>query len=103
MKWFDMEETPYRASQICRVLGNPKAYQILLHLKANGPSTPTEIAKAVNRHHSTVCIALKTLREVQLVRYTRAGVNALYRLKLDEVCEVLDRLEELVRRIRAQR
>ena len=33
-QWFDMGETEYRASQICRLLGNPKVYQILKDLES---------------------------------------------------------------------
>ena len=102
MKWDDMEETPYRASQLCRVLGNPKAYQILLVLRQEGPSIPSLLARRVNRHVATVCKTLKTLREVHLVRYQRAGTNALYKVKFSGVGKVMDELEWLVGRIRRQ-
>ncbi len=64
MKWYDMDELSYRASQLCRVLGNPKAYQILKHLNLHGTATPSELARAVNRSQPTVSVTLRSLREV---------------------------------------
>jgi DNA-binding transcriptional ArsR family regulator len=102
MKWDDMEETLYRASQLCRVLGNPKAYQILVELRRHGPCTPSELAARIHRRMATVCKTLKTLREVHLVRYQRSGVNAVYKVKFDAVGVVMDRIEWLVTIIRKQ-
>jgi ArsR family transcriptional regulator len=102
VEWFDMPEVPYRASQICRILGNPKAYQLLLVLRRMGSATPSELAPKVNRSRATVCHHLKTLREVHLVRYQRDGQNTLYRLKNRYVGAVMDRLENLVKETRTQ-
>ncbi|MHC5039473.1 MAG: ArsR/SmtB family transcription factor [Planctomycetota bacterium] len=102
VEWFDMPEVPYRASQVCRILGNPKAYQILKELRKLGTATPSELAPRINRSQSTVCLHLKTLREVHLVRYQRAGKNTLYRLKNRHVGALIDRLESLVQETRMQ-
>ena len=100
--WFDMPETPYRASQICRVLGNPKAYQILLELRRRKTATTTQLAAALKRTSPTVSAHLRSLREVHLVRYQREGAKAVYRLKSADVERVMDTLEGLVQIIRGQ-
>ena len=102
VEWFDMPEVPYRASQICRILGNPKTYQLLMELRRLGSATPSELAPRVNRSQATVCMHLKTLRELHLVRYQRDGKNTLYRLKNRHVGTVMDRLENLVKETRIQ-
>jgi DNA-binding transcriptional ArsR family regulator len=99
---FDMPGTPYRAPQICRVLGNPKAYQILLELRRRKTATTTQLATALNRTLPTVSAHLRSLREVHRVRYQRNGAKALYRLKSVDVEHVWDRLESLVEKIRQQ-
>ena len=96
MNWNDMDEIPYRASQVCRVLGNPKTYQILKILIGEGPFTPTDLAKKLDRSIATICRHLKSLREVQLVRYQRSGNKALYKAKYDKTGSVLERIEKLV-------
>jgi DNA-binding transcriptional ArsR family regulator len=96
MRWFDMAETPYRASQLCRVLGNPKAYQILQVLRTEEIATPSQLASRLHRSVSTVSSHLRSLREVHLVRYTRAGREAVYRLKCRNVARTMARLERLV-------
>lgn len=35
-----MDEARYRESRLCRVLGNPVAYNLVLHLSHNGLQTP---------------------------------------------------------------
>ena len=102
VNWFDMPETQYRASQVCRVLGNPKAFQIIKELRRMDSATPSELAPKVNRSLSTVCSHLKTLREVQLVRYQKDGKNTIYRIKNRQVEKVMDRLEALVEDSRTQ-
>ena len=96
MRWFDIPENDYRASQVCRVLGNPKAYQILVELRERGTATPTELAELLHRRLPTVCCHLRALREVHLVRYTRSGANAVYRIKGPEVLRAMAAMEKLV-------
>jgi DNA-binding transcriptional ArsR family regulator len=57
-----MEEKRYRESRLCRLLGNPIVYQIVLHLEAGGPLTPSKLAKLIGRQISTVSIHLGKLR-----------------------------------------
>jgi hypothetical protein len=40
-----MEEKRYRESRLCRLLGNPIIYQLILLLDAGGPQTPSKLAK----------------------------------------------------------
>jgi|SRR3989304_6115974 len=69
-----MEERWYRASRLCRLLGNPVAFQVLLHLEREGPLAPGEIARRVRRKIPTVSNTLAELRAAEHVRYdTRRG------------------------------
>lgn len=76
-----MEERRYRESRLCRLLGNPIVYQLVLHLDAKGPSTPSKLAKLTKRKISTVSIHLSRLRVADLVRYDTAGKETRYWLK----------------------
>ncbi len=100
LNWFDMDETLYRASQICRVLGNPKAIQILEEIRRLGQSTPGDLASRVNRSLHAVSVALKHLREIQLVRYQRDGKHAVYRLKDRQVAGMLEKVKRLADHLR---
>jgi hypothetical protein len=53
-----MEEKRYRESRLCRLLGNPIVYQLVLLLDAGGPLTPGKLAKLIGRRISTVSIHL---------------------------------------------
>jgi hypothetical protein len=37
-----MDESKYRASRVCRLLGNPVVYQLVLFLENDGPLTPSK-------------------------------------------------------------
>ncbi len=102
IEWYDMDESLYRASRICRAMGNPKSFHILALLKDLGQATPTELAPRINRSLPATSIALRPLRELDLVRYQRDGKNAIYRLKHKDVAGAMDTLEALVLRIRRQ-
>ncbi len=76
-----MEEAWYRASRLCRVLGNPVAFQVILLLDEEGPLPPGEIARRVRRAGSTVSQTLAKLRGAHLVRYDARGRRPRYWLK----------------------
>jgi DNA-binding transcriptional ArsR family regulator len=76
-----MEEAWYRASRVCRILGNPIAFQILLALEREGPLTPGVLAQRVGRTVATVSLTLAKLRAIELVRYEAVGGRPRYRLK----------------------
>lgn len=92
-------ETHYRSSRICRILGNPTAYEILKVLSRNR-LTPTELALELGLSLSTICDALRSLRQLDLVRYEAAREGKYYFVKDEAIFSVLDRLEYLIRRIR---
>jgi DNA-binding transcriptional ArsR family regulator len=94
-----MRERDYRESRLCRVLGNPTAYQILLLLMDGSRRKPTEIARIVERGLPTVCITLRLLRNVDLLRYEHAGRDTSYWLKyLGEARALVATLRHLVTR-----
>ena len=48
-RWAGMEEKRYRESRVCRLLGNPVVYQLVLVLESGGPLTPSKLAKIAGR------------------------------------------------------
>ena len=49
-----MDEVKYRESSVCRLLGNPVVYQLVLFLESGGPLTPSKLAKIAGRSVQTV-------------------------------------------------
>lgn len=85
-----MRERDYRESRICRLLGNPTAYQILRLLADGSRHTPTEIAGIVERSLVTVSLTLRVLRTAELVRYEHKGKSTFYWLKYPEEIRLLE-------------
>lgn len=102
-----MDEAWYRASRLCRLLGNPVAFQVILLLDREGPLAPGEIAREVKRSVSTVSATLAKLRAAELVRYETRGGRPRYWLKQrGETRAVLAGLMRFVRsttRVRGRR
>jgi DNA-binding transcriptional ArsR family regulator len=76
-----MDEKRYRESRLCRLLGNPIVYQLVLLLEAGGPMTPSKLAQLIGRHVSTISIHLAKLRSADVVRYDTSGKQVRYWLK----------------------
>jgi DNA-binding transcriptional ArsR family regulator len=92
-----MEEKRYRESRLCRLLGNPIVYQLVLLLDAGGPLTPGKLAKLIGRQISTVSIHLGKLRAADVVRYDTSGKETRYWLKHKaEMKDLLKMLERVV-------
>ena len=92
-----MDEKRYRESRLCRLLGNPIVYQIVLLLEAGGPLTPSKLAKLAGRQVSTVSIHLAKLRAADVVRYDTAGKQVRYWLKHKaEMKGLMKTLEKIV-------
>ena len=62
-----MDERPYC---LCRLLGSPIVYQLVVLLEASGKMTLTRLAKLSGRHVSITKIALC------LMAYTRARITS---------------------------
>jgi DNA-binding transcriptional ArsR family regulator len=92
-----MDEKRYRESRICRLLGNPIVYQLVILLEAGGPLTPSKLAKLIGRQVSTVSIHLGKLRAADVVRYDTSGKETRYWLKhKSEIKGLLGMLEKVV-------
>ena len=92
-----MDETEYRESRLCRLLGNPVAYQLVVLLNNGGAMTPSKLAKAAGRSVQTVSGHLAKLRAADMVRYDTAGKEVRYWLKHNgETRELLKALEKIV-------
>jgi DNA-binding transcriptional ArsR family regulator len=76
-----MDESKYRESRLCRLLGNPVVYQILLLLNDAGSLTPSKLAKLAGRSVQTVSGHLAKLRAADMVRYDTAGKEVRYWIK----------------------
>ncbi len=93
-----MEESKYRGSRLCRLLGNPVICQLVLLLENNGSLTPSKLAKFGGRSVQTVSGHLAKLRTADLVRYDSKGKEVHYWLKhKPETHALLRALEKLVR------
>jgi len=92
-----MDEKRYRESRLCRLLGNPIVYQLVVLLDAGGPLTPSKLAKLIGRQVSTISIHLGKLRAADVVRYDTSGKETRYWLKpKSEMKGLLRMLEKVV-------
>jgi DNA-binding transcriptional ArsR family regulator len=88
-------ENRYRASRICRALGNPTAYEILTLLR-DQKRTPEELSSLLGVSISTISQVLRVLRNLDLVRYEVKWRSHMYWIKSNRVAKVMDVLEQLV-------
>ena len=79
--WLPMDEPAYRQSRLCRLLGNPVIYQLVVLLEQGGAMTPSALAKLAGRSVQTVSGHLAKLRTADIVRYDSAGKEVHYWLK----------------------
>lgn len=92
-----MEERRYRQSRLCRLLGNPVVYQLVVLLESGGPLTPGKLARLTGRSVATVSIHLAKLRSADVVRYDSRGRETRYWLKHKaEMKGLLKALEKVV-------
>jgi len=93
-----MEEVSYRQSRLCRLLGNPVAFTVVILLAENKNMSTGEIARAIGRSVPRTSNILGALRLVEVVRYETEGRHARYRLKHPrEVKKILDALSGFVK------
>jgi predicted transcriptional regulator len=76
-----MDEKRYRGSRLCRLMGNPVMYQLVVLLDDDGPLTPSKLAKLTGRQISTISSHLAKLRALDVVRYDTRGKETRYWLK----------------------
>lgn len=94
-----MLETQYRASRICRVLGNPTAYQIT-KLLMGSKKKPGEIAEELGISLTLASATLRILRNIDLLRYETKGKGKIYWIKDKTIHKICSMLEEFVTRMR---
>lgn len=97
-----MRETAYRVSRVCRVLGNPLAYALVRAI-GSGVRTPTELSRVARATVFAVSMALRNLRQIDVVRYETDGLHKRYWLKHPELLSLLGKLERVVERMRRTR
>ncbi len=93
-----MRETSYRASRVCRILGNPVIFAIVTELlERDSGLTPSELGRGLRRSVQTVSTHLAKLRTADLVRYETDGRRTRYRLKHpSEIHRLLEALSSVV-------
>lgn len=94
-------ELYYRSSRICRVLGNPTAYQTLKLLHRQ-KMRPTELARKLGLSIATISAVLRSLRQLDLVRYVTEHKGKRYFIKDEKIIDVMKTIEQLVTRIRTK-
>lgn len=94
-----MSETQYRASRVCRILGNPTAYQILTVLHGSR-RTPSEVAREMRISLPLASATLRILRNIDVVRYETKGKEKIYWIKDETILEICVKLEKFVSRMR---
>jgi DNA-binding transcriptional ArsR family regulator len=93
-----VEEVSYRQSRLCRLVGNPVAFTVVILLAENKNMSTGEIAKAIGRSVPRTSNILGALRLGEVVRYETEGRHARYRLKHPrEVKRILDALSGFVK------
>jgi len=95
-------EVHYRASRICRALGNPTAYE-LLHLLKKEKRTPDQLAVLLGVSLPTISQVLRVLRDLDLVRYEVKWRTHEYWIKTNAVPAALAGLERLVKVVEAMK
>ncbi len=92
-------ERDYRASRLCRILGNPTAFWILVRLGDGSHRRPTDLARELGRSIPAVSSALSALRNADLIRYDRQGRDARYWIKYpSEIGVLLNGLRRTIQR-----
>ncbi len=94
-----MRERDYRQSRVCRLLGNPTAYRVLVLLQDGTRLQPRKIAGTLSISPSLASHTLRVLRNADLVRYQRRGEAADYWIKYPaETRIIMNGLRRLVDR-----
>ena len=86
-----MDEAHYRESRLCRLLGNPIVYQMVVLLNHRGALTPSMLAKLTGRSVQTVSEHLGKLRAADVVRYDSKGREVRYWLSIKGNLETCSR------------
>jgi DNA-binding transcriptional ArsR family regulator len=94
-----MTETQYRASRVCRILGNPTAYQII-RLLEDKKMRPSDIAEDLGISVTLASATLRILRNIDVLRYETKGKEKYYWLKEETIESICNTLEKFVTKIR---
>jgi DNA-binding transcriptional ArsR family regulator len=87
---------------VCRILGNPTAYQIIRAL-GRSRKNPSELADEIGASVPTISDTLRDLRNIDIVRYEPKLNQRLYWVKDNAVLDILDSLEVFVEHMRMKK
>lgn len=96
-----LPETQYRGSRLCRVLGNPTAYQVLRCIMKQ-PVSPSELANEIGLSLQTISDTLRNLRNIDIVRYDTVNKNKIYYLKDPTLIKIVGEMERFVQQMRVK-
>jgi len=96
-----LPETQYRGSRLCRVLGNPTAYQVLYCLMKQ-PRSPSDLAEEIGLSLQTISDTLRNLRNVDIVRYDTVNKNKIYYVKDSTLFSIFKEIETFVEKMRSK-
>ena len=92
-----MEESKYRESRLCRLLGSPVVYRIVVLLMQQGPLTPARMAKVTGRSVQIISGYLANFPTADVVRYETERGRTRYWIKpIKEIRDVLESLKRAV-------
>ena len=94
-----MSEKEYRASRVCRVIGNPTAYRIIKIL-GKSEMTPSQLSKKLKLSIFNVSNTLRHLREIDVVRYETKKNEKVYWLKEPTILKILSELEKYTEKLK---
>lgn len=81
IEWNDMKERRFRASRLFKALSNPKAYDLCRLLLEQGAMEVAELSQALGRSQPAISRILRTLRDLNVVRYQKADGSTFYTAK----------------------
>ena len=83
-------------STLCHALNDPKRL-FILHALADGPSSVSALAEAVDASVANVSQHLAVLRERGLVDTERDGLSIIYSLRYPELIDIIGELRAILR------
>ena len=97
-----MPETHYRASRVCRIMGNPTAYE-MIRILYRKEMTPSQIASEMGISLTLASATLRILRNIDLIRYEAKGKGKIYWMNDKTIPGICAVLEKFVARMRHKR
>ena len=93
-----MKEYELRSINLLKALSNSVRYLIVKLLIKHGELSSGQISRMLNRKEGRISSHLKRLKDVGLVRFRTEKTFVYYRLKREEIKELIEFVEKAVKR-----